>query len=261
MIDAHVHIFHGNSGEYTIDLINSFIAQAQKNGIREIYMLEHTHQFHEFEQVYKPIIDYNEYQKKWLSGKLKASLESYIQLVDKAKDFNFSIKVRFGLEACYIPETEHILTSLLKHYKWDFVTGSVHYIDSWGFDHKAEFWHGIDVDMVYRRYYEIMLEMINANLFNGVAHPDSIKCFGHYPSQDMSSTYTVLAEALNRAGMYAEQSGGLALNYGSPELGMNPSMLRIFKANNVRILTASDAHRSEHAGANIKELHEKLMLD
>ncbi|MHB1392351.1 MAG: PHP domain-containing protein [Clostridia bacterium] len=258
MIDAHVHIFHGNSGEYTIDLINSFVEQAQKNGITEIYMLEHTHQFYEFEQVYKPVADYNEYQKNWLSGKLKASLEAYTDFIDKAKDYNFPIKVKFGLEVCYIPETEHILATLLKQYKWDFVTGSVHYIDNWGFDHKAEFWQGIDVDEAYSRYYETMHQLIMSNLFSGVAHPDSIKCFGHYPSKDLSSTYAALAEALNKAGMYAEQSGGLALNYGFPELGMNSSMLEIFKANNVRILTASDAHRSEHAGANIKELQRIL---
>lgn len=258
MIDAHVHIFQGNSGEYSIELINSFIEQAQKNSITEIYMLEHTHQFYEFEQMYKPVSDYNEYQRYWLSGKLKASLEAYIAFIEKVKKYNFPINVKFGLEACYIPETEHILADILKQYQWDFVTGSIHYIDNWGFDHKAEFWCGIDVDRAYRRYYEIMLEMIKTSLFNGVAHPDSIKCFGHYPSQNLCSTYTILAEALNKADMYAEQSGGLALNYGCSELGMNQDMLRIFKGNNVRILTASDAHRPEHAGANIKELHRIL---
>ena len=219
MIDTHVHIFHGDS-EYSVELINSFVRQAQKNGIKEIYMLEHTHQFYEFEQMYKPITDYNEYQGIVLSSKMKASLESYTDFIGRVKEYDFPIDVKFGLEACYIPETEHILAGLLKQCKWDFVTGSVHYIDNWGFDHKAEFWRGIDVDMAYRRYYEIMLEMINTNMFNGVAHPDSIKCFGNYSTQDLSGTYIALAEALNKAGMYAEQSGGLALNYGFHELGM-----------------------------------------
>jgi hypothetical protein len=30
MIDAHIHIFHGNSGEYTLELIESFVEQARK---------------------------------------------------------------------------------------------------------------------------------------------------------------------------------------------------------------------------------------
>jgi len=258
MIDAHVHIFGDGRGEYSIERINSFIVHAQKKGINEIYMLEHTHQYSEFVQMYKPISDNNEYLRNWLSGKMKVSLEEYTRFIDKAKAYGFPIKVRFGLEVCYIPETVHILSEILKQYKWDFITGSVHFIGSFGFDHKLELWKGIDVDEAYRRYYEIMLEMIDTGLFNGVGHPDSIKCFGHYPSQNLDSTYIALAKALNKAGMYTEQSGGLVLNYKFPELGMNPGMLRIFKDNNVSILTASDAHRPEHAGMNIKELQEIL---
>lgn len=254
MIDAHVHIFRGNSGEYTIELINSFVEQAQRNRITELYLLEHTHQFYEFKQMYQPISEYNEYQRNWLSGKMNASLASYMQFIDRARGYEFPINVKFGLEVCYIPETEHILAGLLKQFEWDFVTGSIHYIDNWGFDHKPEFWHGINVDKAYERYYNIMHKLITSGLFGGVAHPDSIKCFGHRPSIDMSSVYLLLAEALNKAGMYAEQSGGLALNYGLPELGMNPDMLEIFRAKKVRMLTASDAHGAEHAGANIKEL-------
>lgn len=258
MIDAHVHIFRENSGEYSVEHIDRFVEQAQKNGITEIYMLEHTHQFCEFEKMYKPVIDNNEYLRNWLSGKLKASLESYTNFIDSVKDYTFPIIVKFGLEACYIPETEHILADLLKQYEWDFVTGSVHFVNNWGFDHKPGLWHGIDIDEAYRRYYEIMHQLVTSKLFNGVAHPDSIKCFGHYPSEDLGSTYTALAKALNKAYMYAEQSGGLALNYGFPGLGMNSDMMKIFKTNNVRILTASDAHIPEHAGANIKKLQSAL---
>lgn len=43
--------------------------------------------------------------------------------------------------------------------------------------------------------------------------------------------------------MYAEQNGGLTLNYGFEELGLNPRMLEILKAKRMRLLTASDAHR------------------
>ena len=54
--------------------------------------------------------------------------------------------------------------------------------------------------------------------------------------------------------MYAEQSGGLALNYGFEELGMNKNMLDVFKNKNVDIRFASDAHTPEHAGANISSM-------
>ncbi len=108
---------------------------------------------------------------------MTASLDSYIHFVDAMKDRQFPIDVLFfGLEVCYIPETAGLLADILERCQWDFITGSVHYIDGWGFDHQAEFWKGIDVNRAYRRYYQIMLNLIQSGLFTGLAHPDSIKC-------------------------------------------------------------------------------------
>lgn len=104
------------------------------------------------------------------------------------------------------------------------------------------------------RYYEITADLIRTGLFSGLAHPDSIKCFHHYPSYDMMETYFKIAALLNEKDMWAEQSGGLALNYGFHEIGMGSNMLKAFKRSGVKILTASDAHRPEHAGANIARL-------
>ena len=60
--------------------------------------------------------------------------------------------------------------------------------------------------------------------------------------------------------MYAEQSGGLALNYGFEELGMNQTLLNIFKNKNVDIRLASDAHKPEDVGANIAKMEAILQL-
>lgn len=56
--------------------------------------------------------------------------------------------------------------------------------------------------------------------------------------------------------MYAEQSAGLHLNYGCREFGMNKEMYDIFKSKNVKMHTASDAHKPEDVGKYIKELNE-----
>lgn len=167
------------------------------------------------------------------------------------------------LPKCYFTDNEKLIKDVVSTYNFDFVTGSVHWIDGFGFDHRAELWNGVNVDMAYKRYYEIMLSLIESKIFTGVAHPDSIKCFGHFPSFDLTNTYQKLALALNRNNMYAEQSGGLVLRYNGKHgtknvLGMNESMLEIFQKNGVRLLTASDAHKPEDVGANIKELNRIL---
>ena len=106
-----------------------------------------------------------------------------------------------------------------------------------------------------------MFRLCESGLFNGLAHPDSIKCFGYKPDIDLTEYYNKLAMLLNKYGMYAENSGGLRLNY-SPEmeLGLNSQLLSILKKNNVQIETASDAHKQSDVGANIPEL-ERMLKD
>lgn len=252
VIDGHIHIERGN---YTIDWINEFVKYAYDRGISEIYLLEHSHRFKEFEKMYEKIVCYNEYQKSWLNSKMKLSLIDYEKLITEVRKNKFPLKINFGLEVCFVEGTESIVKNAIGGFNWDFITGSVHWIDGWGFDHKKEFWEGKDVDQLYKRYYEIMKSLIKSGLFNTVAHPDSIKCFGYYPSFDLTQTYVEIADLLNRYNMYAEKSAGLYLNYGYKELGMNKKMYDIFKREDVKMYTASDAHRPEDVGKYIRELN------
>ncbi|MDP4091732.1 MAG: PHP domain-containing protein [Bacillota bacterium] len=251
MIDGHIHL---ERGSYTLEWANKFVNYAQKRGISEIRLLEHTFRFTEFCNVFKSISGYNEFQKEWLDRKMQTSLDSYKSFIVEMRKIRFPIKVYFGLEVCYLEDSEDSIKELLSGFDWDFVTGSVHWIDGWGFDHRKEFWEGRDIDATYRRYYEIMKNLIKSGLFSTLAHPDSIKCFGHLPTCDLKGTYCELADLLNKYQMSAEQSAGLFINYGCRELGMNPDMLGTFKKKGVRLITVSDAHQPEDVGKFIKEL-------
>ena len=261
MRDVHVHFLHGNGRGYSIDFFEGFIKAAQNKGLDEIYLLEHTHQFNEFEKVYEPIKAYNDYQRNWICKYMNGSIKEYINFIERVKNTQYPVKVKFGLEVCYIPETADVLASILDEYKFDFLTGSVHWIDGWGFDHpgQKELWKNMNVNEVYKRYYNIMFQLCESGLFTGLAHPDSIKCFGYIPDIDLTNYYNELSILLCKHDMYAENSGGLRLNY-SPdlELGLNSKLLSVFQKNNVRIETASDAHKQSDVGANILELENML---
>lgn len=259
--DVHVHFLHGNGGGYTMDFFEGFIEAAQKIGLDEIYLLEHTHQFTEFERVYEPIKSYNDYQHSWICKRMNGSIKEYLNFIKSVKIEQYPVNVKFGLEVCYIPETADILESILNGYDFDFLTGSVHWIDGWGFDHpkQKELWKNVNVDDVYKKYYHIMCKLCESGLFTGLAHPDSIKCFGYTPDFDLTDIYCELSNLLCKHGMYAENSGGLKLNYNSGlELGLNTTLLSVFKKNNVDIATASDAHKQSDVGANIRELENML---
>ena len=261
MKDVHVHFLHGNPIGYDIDFFEGFIKIAQAVGLDEIYLLEHTHQFTEFEKVYEPIKLYNDFQNDWITKRMNGSIDEYINFIKSVQDIKYPVKVKFGLEVCYIPETANVLANILDKYDFDFLTGSVHWIDGWGFDHlgQKELWKSKNIDEVYRRYYDIMFQLCESGLFNGLAHPDSIKCFGYRSNIDLTEYYNKLAFLLNKHSMYAENSGGLHLNYSSDiELGLNPQLLSILRKNKVQIETASDAHKQSDVGANILELENML---
>ena len=69
----------------------------------------------------------------------------------------------------------------------------MHFVDDFAFDHKAEHWAGIDVDRIFRRYYEDSVALAESGLFDGIGHPDTIKLFGHKPSYALTGYYEDLA--------------------------------------------------------------------
>jgi histidinol-phosphatase (PHP family) len=257
VIDGHVHI---ERGPYNIEWINKFVSKASERGIDTLHLLEHSHRFFEFSKLYDDIANYNEYQKEWLNNRVETSVEDYKKLIQQVREYEWPINLKFGLEICYVEGKEKLIEDIRDSYDWDFITGSVHWIDGWGFDHKAEFWEGRNIEALYQRYYSIMMNLVKSNLFDILAHPDSIKCFGHNSCRDLSATYKELAQLLKHSGMRVEQSAGLFNNYKHKELGMNKQLFEAMKERGVDFITASDAHKPEDVGAYVGEL-QKLILD
>lgn len=142
---------------------------------------------------------------------------------------------------------------------FDFLLGSVHFAGDFAFDHTAEHWEGLDVDEIFRTYFEDSLSLAKSGLFTGIGHPDHLKLFGHRPSFSLVEYYEKLACELEKAGMYADQnSGAFRRCPETGELGMNPELLRALVRHNVRIVTSSDAHRPEDVGFMIRELGEAV---
>lgn len=103
-----------------------------------------------------------------------------------------------------------------------------------------------------------MYELVQSKLFSGLAHPNSLQCFGAYPVGNFDTEYDRIARALKENDMYIEESSGLATNYDDTELGMNGKMLKTMILRNVKILTASDAHIPQNVGKLIREMNDLI---
>ncbi len=257
MIDSHVHL---EQFPYTVEWAEEYIAAAKKAGITELCILDHSYLFREFVPLYDGLRRSSDFIDRWLTrrGGLH-TLDEYFRLIEQLRSRDYGIRVRFGIEICFIPEQISALDRLIRQLPLDFTVGSVHFIDDLAFDHTPDLWQGIDVDYAYRRFFEHSVDLAQSGLFDGLAHPDSLKLFGHTPSIPLDEKYDALAAALAASGMYAEQNSGISRR-AAAEPGMAPGLYAAMKRHHVSIRTASDAHTPADVGAGIRYFYENHLI-
>ena len=200
LVDGHMHL---ENGPLTKEYVMEFINEAYKQGFDRIQILDHTHRFKEFEVIYQGVKEASDQQREWLANKkmkFKDTLSSYVRLINEVKEEELPIEVLFGLEVCYVPQHEEFIRNILSQYHFDFLVGAIHSIDGILYDmgfSKALLWDKYDVNHIYKRYYELIFQLIESDLFTQLAHPDTIKLFEIYPTYDLKPTYQRLSELLN----------------------------------------------------------------
>jgi len=194
MVDGHIHI---ERGEYTLAWVERFIDQAILMNLDEIWLLEHCYRFIEFVPMYDSVCAYSDYIDKWFHKKAGVlELKDYLQLVNNVRKQKYPIKIKFGLEICYFEKFEEFIKQQTKDKEFDFLLVSTHFINDFAFDHKPEFWNGIDVDSACQSYFERSIALAESEIFSGIAHPDAIKLFGHKPSFELDGYYARLSKTL-----------------------------------------------------------------
>ncbi len=253
-IDGHIHL---ENGPLTVEYAMTFVEAAITAGMDEIQILDHTHRFIEFAPMYERLKKASSFQKEWFDKKQLQPLSDYFALIKEMKHKDLPLRVKWGLEVCFDPMYKGFLGKLLHQYPYDFLIGSIHSIDGLLYDmpfSKEILWDVRDVDEIYHRYYEIMEEMIASDLFTQIGHPDQLKLFHHEPTYDLTSTYERIAQLAKQHDIAMENNTGIHYRYHHEDMGTNVQFLTILKQAGVRIITASDAHRSEDVGRDIKKI-------
>ena len=250
MKDLHIHI---ERGEYKREWIEKFINKAAETDISEINLLEHSIRIREFHPCFKEACDYSLYQKRWFNLKREQahSLSEYLKLIDDIKSLNYPVKVNFGIEVCWFEQHAELIKTILDKANFDYVLGSVHWIDNWTFNQRKYQWLGKDVNHLYKRYYEMSETLIESGLFNIIAHPDLIRCHSIYPTYSLVDTYYEICKKAK------ENSVAIEMNT-SKSFGLNDEFLSISKDCNVVFSVGSDAHRPEDVGRGVNEVYKAL---
>jgi len=176
--------------------------------------------------------------------------ESYKEKVISLSVTSGAPSVLFGVEADYYNGCERFLRKWLPRHKFDLVIGSVHYINSWGFDNPDErkVWDNVDVADTWRKYFELVGRLADTHLFDVVGHFDLPKKFGYTPGEPAikEMVFTVM-EKIARAQMAVEiNTSGLR----KPVREIYPSVMLLGMARDhgIPICFGSDAHKPEEVG-------------
>lgn len=184
-----------------------------------------------------------------------ARLEEYIEAVRAAGEAHPGVRVLAAVEVDYGPDTIDEAAALLEAYDFDFVYGSVHFIDGRVVDTRASL-HGslwVDVDAVYRRYFEVVAEAAATGLFDVIAHLDLPKKFGHRPRdpEAVGAAAGAALDAIAAAGAAIElNTCGWRVPAG--EAYPSPAILAQAAARGIPLVLGSDAHRVDEVGADFE---------
>lgn len=243
LTDYHVHM--AETGGFSTDYLAEYIQKAEEKGIQELGISEHAYFFYETKNILS---------NPWVDHRRHLHFEDYQVFFEEAHDKKLPIKM--GIEMDYTPGKEKEMDDFINDHPFDYVIGSVHWIDDWGIDLKEnkDEYHKHDLKKVYTKYFDQIVSLAESKLFDFVGHIDLIKIFDYIPNDEsfLDHEYSRVAEALADSGTSIEIStAGLRKPVG--EIYPDPTFLQKCFNAGVDIVLSSDAHEPKHIGYKYEE--------
>ncbi|MFH1688663.1 MAG: histidinol-phosphatase HisJ family protein [Candidatus Eisenbacteria bacterium] len=176
-------------------------------------------------------------------------LPQYVSLIEELRGAAGGITVRLGIEMDYFPGQMDEIWAAAADIDFDYVYGSVHYIDGWGFDdsRRLSSYQGRDPDEVYVEYFALFCEAAREGGFDIMAHPDLVKKHGIVSRVPIDHLYEAAALALSEAGVAIEvNTSGLRVRAVEPYPSL--SFLKLCARHGVAVTLGSDAHAPRQVG-------------
>jgi len=231
IVDYHMHLRNGRE-EIAHDTwsVDPFVDAARAAGVDEIGFTEHVYYFKQTRTLWT--VPYQ-------AERCVYDLEPYVDAIAQARARGLPVKL--GLEVDYVPGREDETRALLAPYPWDYLLGSVHFIDGLAVDGEPRLHEELGVEDAWRRYFDTLAGAARSGLFDSLSHPDLVKVFG---DRAANFDYGPIADAIADSGVAVEVStAGLRKPVG--ELYPHPDFLAACRERSVPVTTGSDAHSPE----------------
>jgi histidinol-phosphatase (PHP family) len=181
-------------------------------------------------------------------------LDTYVAEIQKAKAATKDLVIRMGLEVDYIPETMEILKQRLAPYPFDYLIGSVHFVDDFAIDLHAQPWETLSQDArnrLWRGYWRLLRQAAEFGFFDILGHFDLPKKFKFYPSIDLTEEALAVLDAVAAADMVIEIN---CSGWDKPVEEAYPSVFYLQEARrrNIPLIISADAHTAENVTRNFE---------
>ena len=243
---------------YTPERVRLYAEAARRAGVAEIGISEHAHRFAEFRPVMEELFGEGRPQhpevRRWLSAEFREPLRRYADAVLAAREQGLA--VRLGIEVDYLPGQEAAIARALEGIPWDYVIGSVHFVDGACIDCSASItWPQADGEALWERYWRLMRQAAASGLFDVLAHPDLPKKFGHRPRHFPQAAFEdFLREAASRGIAVEVNTAGLRKPVG--EIYPAEELLRRMVEAGLDVHLGSDAHDPSEVGHGFERARE-----
>jgi histidinol-phosphatase (PHP family) len=227
IVDYHMHLRDpAERIAHTADGVDPFVETAAARGVDEIGFTEHVYYFRQTRALW---------ELPYQTERCAYDLDAYVDAVLEAK--RRGLPVKLGLEVDYVGERQDELGAILEPHPWDYLLGSVHWLDGLAVDSSpdAGVWAEWPVEEIWRRYFEALAELAASGHVDVLAHPDLPKIFGRRPERIAYPALDGVVLEISTNGRY------------KPVGELYPD-LELLQAAALPITLASDAHVPQNVG-------------
>lgn len=246
LFDLHTH--HDRCG-HAIGKIEEYIQAGIEKGLHYIGISDHS-----------PLFFHKEDQPFPRYSMGKSEFVHYVEEVLKLKEaYKDKIHVLLGVESDYYPHLLHMYKKEYDKYPFDYIIGSVHYVNGKSIFDKSR-WPGLTASQQVQEkedYYRLIQGSAKSGVFQILGHIDAMK--GYYPAFSAIET-PILDETLK---IIAESGVSIEVNTSGKMKdvgGWYPAddMLERAFYYNVDITFGSDSHHPDRIGDDLFAVQKKL---
>ena len=230
LVDYHIHTPYC---KHAVGEMEAYVERAIELGLEEIGFSDHM-----------PVMP----EPKFCMG--YEDLKPYIRRVRELRErYAGQIAVRLGCEMDIVFDKVDEIRRIIDENEFDYVIGSIHYLDDWPFDQAQyrDVFEERDIETIYGRFFDTIIRAAQTGLYDITGHIDNIKRMGYRPGHDLSETYERVAQALHSMDCTVEINTS-GLDTAAEEPYPSPEFLAVLRRHDIPVTLGSDAHSPDQVG-------------